>query len=164
MQSLGSGHTVTAHGKAQVSRDKDTCSGAGVHEGATSPLRWRRCNQAVHLCHSSLPWVFCHTQAQAQQQPQRAQSCHLAGPCHTHPASCKGGQMSQRALSPQGSFQRRGQRPGFAQAPFPQDGDTVGPPLYLCVLWVPLLCHSPDSPLSSTSITPTAAPSCALGA
>lgn len=49
----------TARGK--FSRDKDTCSGAGVPEGAPSLLRWRRCNQLVHLCHSCSQPILSHS-------------------------------------------------------------------------------------------------------
>lgn len=58
-RSLGPGHVGTAHGK--FSRDKDTCSGAGVPEGAPSLLRWRQCNQLVHLCHSCPQHVLSHS-------------------------------------------------------------------------------------------------------
>lgn len=44
----------------QVSRDKDTCCGAGVSEGATSLLRWGQCSRSVHLHHSSPTWVLSH--------------------------------------------------------------------------------------------------------
>lgn len=53
-----------AHGDGpwdvQVSRDKDTCSGAGVPKGAVSLLRWGRCNRLVRLHHSCLPRVLSH--------------------------------------------------------------------------------------------------------
>lgn len=108
-----------AHGdslwEVQVNRDKDTCSGAGVPEGATSLLRWRRCNCSVNLRHSSLPRVLSYPAMASHRHGSSHGVLSLAIwldhitpiPPHLGDGWHLQGQMSQRALSPQGSFQTR---------------------------------------------------------
>lgn len=55
----GSRHMGMAGGRFS-SAETRTCSGAGVPEGATSSLRWGRCNWSVRLHHSSLPHILSH--------------------------------------------------------------------------------------------------------